>query len=175
MRVRAFLGRFGGDARGMAAVEMALVSGVLGAALLNVAEVGRYAYLSSQVSAASQAGAHAAIVRCSATETPVTINCPVVASAINTSIQGSSLGNHVTLYGAISERWYCLTAQGALQDMAAANARPNNCLAAGDASQQPALYLRVQTQYTYEPIFPGLTIVETFADTIIKTSWMRLR
>jgi Flp pilus assembly protein TadG len=171
----AFLSRFGGDARGVAAVEMSLIGGLLVMALLNVAEVGRYAYLSTQVSASSQAGAHAAIVVCEPTATPVTINCPDLNTAIATSIHGSSLGDDITLRGAVSERWYCLTAGGALQDMAAADARPSNCQAAGDAGQQAALYLRVQTQYTFEPLFPGLTVADTFATNITKTAWMRLR
>ena len=175
MRRKAFLRRFGGDARGVAAVEMALVGGVLSVAMLNAVEVGRYAYLATQVSAATQAGAHAAIVGCSPTETPVTINCPEVNGEILTAIQGSSLGDQVTLHEAISERWYCLTESGTLQDMAAANARPANCADAGDASQAPALYVRVRTEYTYEPLFPGLTIAEMFAGEIVRTAWMRLR
>lgn len=175
MRTRGFLGRFRGDARGVAAIEMALITAVLAAALLNVVEVGRYAYLATQVSAASQAGAHAAIVTCDPVETPVTINCPGVDAAIAASIQGSSLGNDITLQGAITERWYCLTSSGVLQDMAAAGSRPSNCADAGDATLQPALYVRVVTQYAYDPIFPGLTIAETFDETIVRTAWMRVR
>ena len=175
MPTKVFLRRFGGDERGVAALETALIGSILVAALLNVVEVGRYAYLSTQITAATQAGAHAAIVTCEPNETPVTINCPGVNAAITASIQGGSAGNHITLHGAVSERWYCLTSSGALQDMAAANARPSNCTAAGDPAQQAALYLRVQTQYTYEPIFPGLTLADTFDTTIIKTAWMRLR
>jgi Flp pilus assembly protein TadG len=175
MRSRAFLGRFGGDAGGVAAVEMALISSVVAAALLNVVEVGRYAYLSTQITAATQAGAHAAIVSCNPNETPVTINCPNVNTAITAAIQGGGLRNQITLHEAISERWYCLTAAGALQDMAPAAERPSNCSGAGDPSLQPALYVRVRTEYTYEPIFPGLTITERFADEIIKTAWMRVR
>lgn len=175
MQTSGFLGRFGGDARGAAAIEMALITSVLAAALLNVAEVGRYAYLATQVSAASQAGAHAAIVTCEPSETPVTINCPEVGGAITASIRGTTLGADISLQGAITERWYCLSTSGALQDMAAASTRPNNCQAAGDASLQPALYVRVVTQYAYEPIFPGLTIAETFDANIVRTAWMRVR
>jgi Flp pilus assembly protein TadG len=175
MGARAFLRRFGGDARGVAAVEMALIGAVLSAALLNAAEVGRYAWISTQVSASSQAAAHAAIAKCSPTQTPVTINCPEVNTHILTAVQGSSLGSNVTLHGAVSERWYCLTSSGALQDMSAASSRPGNCADAGEPSQAPALYIRVRTQYTYEPLFPGLTITETFAGVIVKTAWMRLR
>ncbi|HUR02683.1 MAG TPA: TadE/TadG family type IV pilus assembly protein [Nonomuraea sp.] len=175
MIARGILSRFARDQRGVAAVEMSLVGGLLATALLNVVEVSRYAYMSAQVGAASQAAAHAALVKCDPSETPVTLNCPDVAGEITKAIRGSSLGTRVHQHGALSERWYCLTATGALQDMSAAGTRPASCADAGDAMAKPGLYLRVQTDYTYDPLFPGLTIAETFSETIVRTAWMRLR
>jgi len=75
-----FLRRFARNERGVAAVEMAMIGGLLTGALMNVAEVGRYAYLTTEVSAASQAAAQAAIITCSTDRTPVTTNCPAVAA-----------------------------------------------------------------------------------------------
>jgi Flp pilus assembly pilin Flp len=175
MVVRGITSRFARDQRGVAALEMGLVGGLLATALLNVVEVSRYAYMTAQVGAASQAAAHAALVKCEPTETPVTLNCGDIDAEITKAIRGSSLGSQVRLHGALRERWYCLTPTGALQDMSAAGSKPTSCLEAGDPSVRPGLYLRVETEYTYEPLFPGLTIAETFADVIVRASWMRVR
>ena len=176
MHVARFLTRAARDERGVAAVEMALVGGLLATAMLNVVEVSRYAYVTTQVSAASQAGAHAAIVTCDPTETPATTNCPALATAVSTAIHGSSLGSQVSLHGAIAEAWYCVNpSTGALQQVAAAGSPPDDCSAVGSTTEDPALYLRVETQYSYQPIFPGLTIASTFSSTIVRVAWMRMR
>lgn len=165
--------RFWEDERGIAAVEVALVSTLLITALFNVVEVGRYAYVASQVSAASQAGAQAALVTCPTTQTPVTTNCSAVASAITTALQGTTLGAGITQQGSLVERWYCVNSAGALQDMAAASSKPSNCAAAG-GSGLPALYLTVSASYTYQPMFPGLTIVAALPASVTKSAWMRM-
>jgi Flp pilus assembly protein TadG len=167
------LGNFRDDERGIAAIEVALVSALLTTALFNVVEVGRYAYVASQVSAASQAAAQAMLVTCSATETPVTSNCSAVASAITTALRGTTLGSGITQQGSLTERWYCVNSAGALQDMAAAASKPSNCSGAG-GSGLPGLYVTVQATYTYQPIFPGLTIVAALPSTVTKTAWMRM-
>lgn len=174
MGLTSFLRRFGRAEDGVAAVEMALVSGVLIAALLNVVEVGRYAYLSAQVTAATQAGAHAAIARCSEAQSPVTLNCPNVADEVTAAVQGTSLGALVELRGGLTEAWYCVNAQGVLEEMAAPAERPEDCADAGDEDAEAGLYLRVQTEFTYEPLFPDLTLAETFPEVIVRTAWMRL-
>lgn len=175
MRGRRFLSRFAADARGVAAIELALVGTLVMGALLNVVEVGRYAYITAQVNAASQAGAHAAIVTCTTTKVPVTVACEAAPDKIEAAIAGTSLGEAVTLDGALHEGWYCVNSQGALQHMApATDVRPQNCGGAGAASGKAALYLRVRTAYNFEPVFPGLTITETFPDRIVRTAWMRM-
>ena len=175
MAPRHLLRGFAEDQRGVAAVEMALVGTFLAGALLNVVEVSRYAYMSSQVTAATQAGAQAAIITCEPGETPVTLNCPAAAAAINQAIHGSSLGAHVGLQGGLTEGWYCVTSNSTLQFMVAATAtKPVDCSAAGVPAGTPSLYLRVRTTYTYEPIFPGLTITESFPAAIVRTAWMRM-
>lgn len=168
------MSRFGGDTRGVAAVEMALVGGVLAGALMNVAEVGRYAHVATQVTAAGQAAAQAALVRCDPDDTPVTLRCDGVGSAVATAIRGTSLGETVTLHGAPSEGWYCVNAQGRLQKVADADDEPGDCEAAGGEGA-PGLYFSLQVQHTYEPLFPGLTLAETFPDTIVRSAWMRLK
>lgn len=175
MVLRSFLGRFARDEDGVAAVEMALISGVLIAALLNVVEVGRYAYLSTQVLAATQAGAHAAIARCEESESPVTLNCPEVTAEVTAAVQGTSLGALVSLREpGLAEAWYCVNEQGILEEMAPPAEPPADCADAGDEDAEPGLYLRVQTQFAYEPLFDGLTLTETFPAVIERTAWMRL-
>jgi Flp pilus assembly pilin Flp len=168
------LRQFGADERGVAAIEMALVGTLLAGALLNVAEVSRYAYLAMEVNAAAQAGAQAAIVKCNPTETPVTINCPEVDDAIETAITGTSLGERITLKAPVDEAWYCLTPAGDLQEMGPPDEKPEDCEEAGVPAGRPALYVRLQTTFTYEPMFPGLTIVQSFAETIERSAMMRL-
>ena len=164
---------FRADERGIAAVEVALVGALLTTALFNVVEVGRYTYVAGQVAAASQAGAQAALVTCTTTQTPVTSNCPSVGTAITAALQGTTLGSSVTQLGSLSERWYCVNAAGALQDMAAAANKPANCSASG-GSGVPGLYVTVQATFTYQPIFPGLTIVNALPATVTRSAWMRV-
>lgn len=162
------------DERGVAAVETALVGSFLVVALFNVVEISRYAYLFMEVASASQAGAQAAIVRCDTSHTPVTINCPNAQADVTTAMRGTSLGSSITLVGGLSEGWYCVNGSGVLQFMSNAASKPANCGAAGDASTVPSLYLKLNAAYTYEPIFPGLTIAATFPPTITRTAWMRM-
>lgn len=174
MRLGAFIGRFRRAESGVAAVEMALIGGILTALLLNVAEVGRYAYLTTQVLAASQAGAYAAIAHCALKDTPVTLECPSVEAEITQAVNGTALGEAVALHGELRENWYCVSEAGELQEMGAADNRPSDCTDAGDPAANPSLYLRVSAALDYEPIFPGLTLVEAFPTTIVHTAWMRV-
>lgn len=166
--------RFGADQRGIAAVEMSLISGVFAVALFNAIEVGRYAYILMEAEQATQAGAEAALVACDGQHVPATSNCPALSNAVTTAVQGTSLGTHVTLNGAISEGYYCLNASNALVYAADVNSKPSDCSAYGNAGLSPVLYLQVHTTYTYAPIFTGFTIGSTFPTSIQKTSWMRM-
>lgn len=175
-RIATFLQRLGRDERGVAAVETALVGTVFLAALFNVIEVGRYAYTAMQVTAASQAGAQAAVTFCKPDETPVTTECAGASAAIQVAAQSTSLGYDVTLDGPLDEGWYCVTSQNTLYKVAAATGEaPDNCDDVGQPSGPPALYVRVQVTTTFEPIFPGLTIVTSFPETIGRTAWMRVK
>jgi Flp pilus assembly protein TadG len=165
---------FAGDETGTAAVEMALVGAILTAALLNVAELSRYAYMVSEVTAASQAGAQAALVTCDPGETPVTINCPAVNSAIQVAVTGTSLGDQIKLSGALNEGWYCVDTNGGLQYMSAASSKPTDCSSVGLPAARPALYIKLTTTYTYVAMFPGLTLAQRLPQTIARTAWMRM-
>lgn len=168
--------RFASDERGVAAIETALIGTLLIGAMLNVVEVGRYAYIATQVTSASQAGAYAVIAGCSAKETPVTTACPEAADAIAAAIAGTSLGDKVTLDGDVQEGWQCVNAEGLLEQIAGADdPKPVNCADAGAPANSPGLYVRVRVAYAFDPIFPGLTITEGFDDHIVRSAWMRVR
>lgn len=169
-----WLTSFTRDERGVAALEGAMIGSILVGALFNVVEVSRYAYITTQVAAASQAGAQAAIVTCDTVKTPVTINCPAAPAAIELAVHGTSLGGAVEQATALQEGWYCLDLSGVLQLMSAANAKPTDCTAAGVPGGLPSLYLQVRVAYEFSPIFPGLTLTEAFPSTIARTAWMRM-
>jgi len=158
----------------MAAVEMSLISGVFAVALFNAVEVGRYAYILMEAEQATQAGAEAAFVACDDQHVPATQNCPNLTSAVTTAVQGTSLGTHVTLNGAISEGYYCLNASNALVYASDVSSKPADCSAFGNAGLSPVLYLQVHTTYTYAPIFTGFTVGSSFPTSVQKTSWMRM-
>jgi len=170
-----FLARFAAAAEGVAAVEMALVSTLLAGALMNVAELGRYAYTTTQVINASQAGVQMAISRCAANKTPVTLKCPDVETLVASAIRSTSLGSEVTLEEDLVEAWYCVSADGELEEVATvAETKPRDCEEAGDKDRTPGLYLTVEVAHTYEPLFPGLTLVESFPETVTRSARMRL-
>jgi Flp pilus assembly protein TadG len=166
--------RFGADRRGVAAVEMALITGVFSVALFNAVEVGRYAYILMEAEQATQAGAEAALVTCDAQHVPATQNCAGLSAAVTAAIHGTSLGAGVALNGAISEAYYCLNASNALVYASDLASKPANCSAYGRAALAPVLYLQVHTTYTYAPIFSGFTIGNTFPTSVQRTSWMRM-
>lgn len=175
-RISTFLQGLGRDERGVAAVETALVGTVILAGLFNVIEVGRYAYTSMQVTSASQAGAQATLVHCEPGDTPVTTECAGVTAAVEIAAKATSLGNQVQLDGALDEGWYCVTGQQTLQKVATASEEaPSDCDDEGLPSGPPSLYVRVRVTSPFEPIFPGLTIVASFPETINRTAWMRVK
>lgn len=173
-RLGGHIRRFGADERGIAAVEASLITGIFAVALFNAIEVGRYAYIQMETTQATQAGAEAALVACDDQHVPATTNCAGLSTAVTTAVQGTSLGTHITLNGAISEGYYCLNNLNKLVFAAALNAKPSDCSAFGNSSLQPVLYLQVRTAYTYAPIFTGLTIGQTFPTAVRKTAWMRM-
>jgi Flp pilus assembly protein TadG len=169
------LSSFGKDEGGAAMIELALVGTFLTACVLNVAETAHYAYQASEVNAAAQAGAEAALNACDTAHTPATINCAGLNAAVTTAVQGTSLGSQVAINGAITEGYYCLTTAGALQKAGEASDKPADCSGVqNNTGGSPILYLQAPVTFTYQPIFPGLTIVQTFAAAITRTAWMRM-
>jgi Flp pilus assembly protein TadG len=168
------LRRFGAAADGVAAVEMSLVGMVFFGAMINAVEVGRYGLTLMQLNNAAQAGVSAAYSTCDAAHLPATQNCPALATAVATALHSTSLGDNVALKGQVTEGWYCVTDTKTLQYVAAPLSKPADCSAAPNTSGSPALYLSVEAEMTYDPIFPA-TITDTFDPQLKRTAMGRFQ
>lgn len=170
------LNRFKRDERGVAAIEMAGVGAFFIIGLISVTDVGRYAYQTSEVNAAAQAGAEAALVACDVAHTPATLNCSGLTDAVTMAIQSTGLGDNVTIDGKITEGYYCLDVGKNLKLAGPANNKPADCsgVAQAAAGATPTLYLQAPVTYTFQPLFPGLTLAQAFAPAIKRTAWMRM-
>jgi Flp pilus assembly protein TadG len=174
--MRHFLKRFWRDERGAAALELAAVGTLFIIGGLNSVDVGSYAYQTSEVNAAAQAGAQAALLACDLVHTPATLNCPGLTGAVTTAVRSTRLGSQATLDGPITEGYYCLDTSGALQFASPASSKPQDCSAIANpaSSATPTLYLQVRVTSSYQPLFPGITVTQGFASSIKRTAWMRM-
>jgi Flp pilus assembly protein TadG len=166
------------DRRGIAAIEFAMMAGMLAVGLLNTVDLAFYMYTRMEVENAAEMGVQAAWNICTdqTTMLPATQNCAGLNTAIGNAIKGSSLGTSVTLVtGSPVEGYYCVNTYGQLQSVGSLNNKPADCSAAGNAALRPADYLQVSVTYDYAPLFPGITIMSASGiTTITMTSWMRL-
>jgi Flp pilus assembly protein TadG len=171
---------FGADARGVAAIEFAIIGPLLALGLVNAVDVGYYAYQRMEVENAAEVGAQAAWKHCpdQSSMLPATQNCPGLNTAITSAIQGTSLGNAVSLAsGYPAEAYYCVNSSNALQSVGSVSSpKPADCSAAGNAAATPGDYLQVGVTCQYQPLFPGLISVMSVSGvtSITKTTWMRM-
>lgn len=170
------LRRWAADKRGMATVEFAMVAGLLGTAMVNAVDAATYFYHRMEVQNATQMGAQAAWQACdTASELPATTNCSGLTAAVTAGIQATSLGSAVSLKtGSPAEGYYCLNASNALQYVSSYSSKPANCSAAGDATKQPVDYIKVETTYTFTPLFGSASVVNFLPTPITATAMMRL-
>lgn len=178
------------DTRGAAAAEMGLLAAVMAVPMVNIADLGLYAYDKMQLENAAAAGAEAVWSTCNSTaKLPATnsTNCPGMSGAVTTALQSTSLNSHVTLgAGSPAEGYYCVLTTGALQLVGTAGTvgspptppSPNTCDAvsghSGVSGTAPGDYIRVTASYTYTPIFSGASVASLLPATVTKTTWSRL-
>jgi Flp pilus assembly protein TadG len=167
------------DRSGVAAMELALVAGTLTLAMVNAIEFGRYSYGRMELENAVQMASNAVYETCdTAAELPAHSNCADMSSKITTALQSTNLGNAVILAtsGGTSEGYYCITAAGSLNNIANYNVatKPTSCPAGSLAGSTPALYIRINAQYTYLPIFSGGTIASLLPSTVVAGTITRL-
>jgi hypothetical protein len=175
--MRRRLSAFLRDDDGAAAIEFAGVGTLLILGAMNAVDVGRYAYTAADVNHAAQAGAEAAIVVCDLDHTPATQNCTSLQSAVTTAVQSTRLGTYVQLHGPINEGYYCRTTAGSLAYAGPVDDAPNDCSGVANRATgaEPTLYLKVNVQHIWQPLFPGMTVAQTFNPYIHRTAWMRMK
>lgn len=174
------------DRRGAAAVEVALWLGILTPLLLNVLDLGFYAFQAIQVREAAQVAAQAALTTCvPATSAPVAAQCSGLSAALTSAAQSTSLGTGVTVSTASTatfEGYYCgnktggLTATGATWAISSnTSTSPGSCSGTVSGNTDTASdYIAVNVTYTYHALFPNITVTSILPSTISQTAWMRL-
>jgi Flp pilus assembly protein TadG len=182
--------RYGRDTRGVAAVELALWISALTAPILSAVDLGFYAYQKMELNNAAQTAAQAAWSLCSSPALlPAATNCTGLQTALATAAHSTGLGTLAALQAG-SEGYYCLTTTGALQLVGTAGAIPtsgsgtaptgsvSNCSSQGSSftgnTRPSGDYVQITVNYTYTPVFPGLTMLGLLPTTISCTAWMRL-
>lgn len=157
--------------RGSATIEVAFTTLFMAYAVMNTADLSIYAYTRMQVQNAAQMGAQAAFAECDTKHVPATTQCAGLSAAITRGIQSTSLTTRVTQpNGSPAEGYYCINASNVLQYMSAYSSKPADCSGAGMASLQPGLYIKVDTTYTYSPVFPGGITVGSLLNTTVNGS-----
>ena len=193
MRLARLWSTFRRETRGAAAVEMALVTAFLAYPVLNVADIGMYAYQSMQTSNAAQAGARAAWSKCNdSTMWPATAKCGAnganLSSAVTLGIRSTSLASTVALAnGSPTEGYYCATTTNALAlaggSAVSVGATPSNssdgkCTQVSNAANPAATtgdYVAVAVTITYTPLFTGVkTVASLLPSPITSTAWQRM-
>jgi Flp pilus assembly protein TadG len=167
--------KFAKDSKGLAAIEFAIIAGVLCISVLNVSDLALYLFDDMQVKNAAEMGAQAAWSACDLNHVPVTIRCGGYTTAVTRAVQSTSLANGITLQtGSPQEGFYCVNSAGALQYIADPYNPPNDCTAAGTPANQPGDYIMVRTTYTWTSLFPGMSVASALPHTMTSTAWMRL-
>lgn len=167
------------DERGAGAVELALVAGTLSTLMLSGVEISRYYYAQMELENAVQMAGQSIWKLCDTNQkVPVTTKCAGYATTLSTALTSSRLGNQVSLStGFPTEAYYCIaTSSGALTKVGEVTAaRPANCSPTGSSTDIPATYMIIQAQYTYRPIFRGVTIGSLLPTTVRAATTMRVQ
>ncbi|MCJ2178717.1 hypothetical protein MTR64_09085 [Novosphingobium sp. 2580] len=125
--------------------------------------------------AAQAAAAEAAVVCSDETKLPATVNCgsdliDKMTAAANTV----SIGGSITVTNPISEGYFCHDdTTDKLVEVGTLDARPDDCTAQG-SSDIPGDYVYVTVNYTFTPLFPGLSAVSLADTAMTSEGWMRV-
>ena len=167
------------DESGLAAMELALVAGTLSTVMLNGVEIARFYFAKMEVQNATQMASQAVWKTCDTpAKSPVTINCSARTTVLTTALQSTSLGSSVSLSTNYpTEAYYCASStDGSLVNVGAVTAtKPTTCYPSGSSSDTPGDYIVIQAQYTYAPIFNGITIGSLLPTTITSSTKMRIQ
>jgi Flp pilus assembly protein TadG len=176
-RLRSILSALRRERSGTASIEFGVVAGTLVLVMLNGVEVARYYYAKMELQNAVHMAGQAVWDNCeTAAQLPTNTNCTNRDTRMTNALQSTSLGSSVTLSsGFPTEQWYCVNSStGALS--AAGTTQPSNCSAYGGLSSEEAgYYIRIQGQYTYQPLFTTITVGNSMPTTVTATSMTRLQ
>ncbi len=186
-KVRDMSAAFWRETRGAAAAELGLIVTAVTVPLVNITDLGIYAYQKMQLENAAAAGAEAAWSKCHGGTPPAASNCSGLSTAVTAAIQSTSLTTRVTQpSGSPAEGYYCVLTTGALQLVGTAGTvsspptkpSPFTCDAVTSHSAAsgtpPGDYVKVTANFTYAPMFPGVTVASFLPTNVTRTSWARL-
>jgi len=166
--------RFWRDCVGAVAVETAMISLLLVTLIAQALDFGWYVYCALQVRMAAQAAVAQAAINCNTSaKLPATVNCSGLTTAMTTAAQQVSLGTGISI-ASTTEGYYChnTSASNALTAKGSLASKPADCTPY--STDKPSDFIKVQTSYTFAPLFPGLSVVSPFAGPISATAWMRV-
>lgn len=167
------------EGRAAAALEFALIIGLATLPALNIIDLAVYAFDEMQTHNAAEMAAEAAYNDCSTSSyLPAMSKCTSSNSqwsisfsqAVTSGLKETTLGNLVTL-NSDSEGYYCSTTSNTLVAVASNTV---SCSSYADSNAPPGDYVLVTAQYTYTPIFQGMTVTSLLPATITKTVWIRM-
>lgn len=168
------------DVRGAAAAEFVLWVAMLLVPMLSAVDIGVYAFNKMQLEISAQAAVQAAWHLCDTTaKLPAVANCTGLQTAMVTAAQSTSLGTGVTLAsGNPVEGYYCVSGStlNSFGTTATVGGTPTKTAATcTGTTTPPSDYIKVTVNYTYTPVFSGLSIMSLLDTSITRTAWMRLR
>lgn len=167
------------DTSGAIAAETALVAGFLVVLIGQVLDFGWFVYCSVQVKMAAQAAvAEAAVVCDEDTELPATLNCgsdlkTKMESAANTVSIG---GGTITIPTDPEEGYYCTDTANdneLVKVGEVTSPKPADC-SPYSSTDTPSDFVQVTVNYTFSPLFPGLSAISFAEGTMASTAWMRV-
>lgn len=197
VRLRARLATFTKSSRGAAAVELAMVLPILTIPMVNIVDLGTYAYTRMQVQNAALTGADQVRSVCAAQGafTPPATHtgsgyCALTAAMVTKYIQNTSLGTSVTLAAStpVVEAYYCTLTTGALQQVGTSGTpgtppsanSPCSAYTApsgkawSDPTAAPGDFIQIKVTYTFTPIFAGVSVTSLLPSPITQTGLARL-
>lgn len=172
--------QFARETSGAAAAEFAMFVLILAPLLLNLGDIGYYAYVRMQVENAAQAGAQAAWANC-VNKPATSASCPNLSTAVTSAVTSTSLGSAVswtnssTMFTGSAPQGvdtYCPSSAGSTNAIVYSNAA--SCSSTTSTGAPPGTYARIDVSYPYQPLFKGATIASLFPATITATTYQRL-
>ncbi|WP_162925208.1 hypothetical protein [Aurantiacibacter odishensis] len=172
------------DRSGSVGAEMAFVAGFLAILIAQILDFGWMAYCSVQVRTAAQAAAAEAASLCQQeTDLPATINCETTQS-IDLQEKMEQAANRVSIGDASiprivvsepSEGYFCQDSNETLVEVGTLASPPaaDACATYGTA-EEPGIYVYATASYTFNPLFPGLSVASVLGNPLTAEGWMRL-